>query len=748
MQPAAGLMVSDRVRLVRPLGAGGMGSVWVAEHLTLETEVAVKFITHALLAENPELVERFKREASAAAKIQSPHVVQTFDRGVTGDGLPYIVMELLRGESLRARLGRKHVLPPAEVAAVVRQTARALDAAHALGIVHRDVKPDNLFLCSTAGELLVKVLDFGIAKQEGALEASSVTRTGTTVGTPQYMSPEQLLSAKSVDAAADLWALAVVAYEALTGRQPFTGETLAAIAIEITSARFIRPSRMPGSTATPLIDEWFERAFDREKSRRFARALELARAFEQVVAGVAGAVAAPPAITPPGNAELATGALFPELTAGGSERAPPTDRGAPPSDGPTRAEAPAPPAAHATELRAPALALAGSTEPRAPAAPSTDPRAPAAPSTDPRAPAPSARPSGTPDAAVAPVLATPPARARASGAPLARNLVAGGAVAALAVAGVWLATRSGAADGPAATASTTAEAPAASVRATTSGPASSAPPEGPPGAFAKVRIPAGPVPGAGQWLAGYSIESDVADVGLTLHEAFQRCSGRGLAPCSDAQWQRACPLHPELGGFASWTASSTPTAGTFVVRGGGTEGCTARATATATSQSPERAAVCCERAIAVATEGDDRALAEGVSKTVLAYERAANEKSADLLRATLGARVHYNDRDWGRDALVKAGQNHFKGDPSQWTFYDTCNAVDAGRWKVDCNLAWRRSGRFTVLTQHLLFEGPEHLLVSLVEGDEPPGAAGKDDQPSPSASPLRPTAAVPPGRPQ
>ncbi|MBI4955620.1 MAG: serine/threonine protein kinase, partial [Myxococcales bacterium] len=279
MQPAAGLMVSDRVRLVRPLGAGGMGSVWVADHLTLETEVAVKFITHALLAANPELLERFKREASAAAKIQSPHVVQTFDRGVTGDGLPYIVMELLRGESLRARLGRKRVLPPAEVAAVVRQTARALDAAHALGIVHRDVTPDNLFLCSTAGELLVKVLDFGIAKQEGALEASSVTRTGTTVGTPQYMSPEQLLSAKSVDGSADLWALAVVAYEALTGRQPFSGETLAAIAIEITSARFIRPSRMPGSTATPLVDEWFERAFDREKTRRFASALELARAF-------------------------------------------------------------------------------------------------------------------------------------------------------------------------------------------------------------------------------------------------------------------------------------------------------------------------------------------------------------------------------------------------------------------------------------------------------------------------------------
>src|SRR5262249_44988052 len=157
------------------------------------------------------------------AQIKSPHVAQVFDHGVTADGAPYIVMELLDGEDLKQRVRRLGPLPPAEVARIISQAASALGRAHRLGIVHRDIKPDNLVSLDIEGELFVKVLDFGVAK--GALGGNlAMTSTGSVVGTPMYMSPEQILSAKHVDFRADLWALSVVAYFALTGHTPFAGE--------------------------------------------------------------------------------------------------------------------------------------------------------------------------------------------------------------------------------------------------------------------------------------------------------------------------------------------------------------------------------------------------------------------------------------------------------------------------------------------------------------------------------------------
>jgi len=160
------MMVTPSVRLVRPLGRGGMGSVWVADHLTLRTQVAVKFISAEVLERGGRsILTRFEREAQAAAQIRSEHVVHIHDLGVMDGGTPYIVMELLDGESLGHRLKRARSLPADQVRLVVAQVAKALGAAHELGIIHRDIKPDNIFLVKRDDEPLVKVLDFGIAKQ-------------------------------------------------------------------------------------------------------------------------------------------------------------------------------------------------------------------------------------------------------------------------------------------------------------------------------------------------------------------------------------------------------------------------------------------------------------------------------------------------------------------------------------------------------------------------------------------------------
>jgi len=198
-----GTLVGSNVRLVRVLGQGGMGSIWVADHLTLQTQVAVKFMT-AEVAKNPDGAARFTREASAAAQIKSPHVVQTFDHGLTDEGVPFIVMELLEGEDLSRRIQHDGKMSPEHVAPIVSQVSKALYRAHALGIVHRDIKPENIFLSDVDDELLVKVLDFGIAKRSKEV-GFSMTSTGAMVGTPYYMSPEQVMSAKNVDLRSDLW---------------------------------------------------------------------------------------------------------------------------------------------------------------------------------------------------------------------------------------------------------------------------------------------------------------------------------------------------------------------------------------------------------------------------------------------------------------------------------------------------------------------------------------------------------------
>ncbi len=305
MSLSAGALVGTNVRLLRPLKRGGMGSVWLAEHLTLRTQVAVKFMSERL-AQDQEYVARFSREATASAQIRSPNVVQVFDHGIAADGTPFIVMELLEGEDLRMRLAKVGTIGLDEAATIVVHIARALAKAHANGIVHRDMKPDNVFLTDQDGELFVKVLDFGIAKHASQDNdgLDGMTGTGAMVGTPHYMSPEQILSARRVDHRADLWSVGVVLYRALTGHVPFQGETLGAVCIAIERGTFVPPSqRRPGFM--PTLDAWFLRALARDPAQRFQSAKELADAF--LAALTAGGYVAP---TSPFRVEAGMGSVL------------------------------------------------------------------------------------------------------------------------------------------------------------------------------------------------------------------------------------------------------------------------------------------------------------------------------------------------------------------------------------------------------------------------------------------------------
>ncbi len=278
-----GEYVTPWLRLVAPLGQGAMGSVWIAEHVTLRSRVAVKFLLRAL-ADEPECVERFAREASAAAQVRSPHVVQVLDYGV-GDGeLPYIVMELLDGCDLGERLRREHRLPLGQVVSIVVQACKALSVAHARGVIHRDIKPENIFLCDDAsGTPFVKLLDFGIAK---AIDhAAQLTRGGVWLGSPSYMSPEQIDAPLTINGRSDLWGLGVVAYEALTGVRPFRADSLPEVLKRIRSGAFDPPSKLVPSLP-PEVDAWFARAIARNPGERFPTAREMSDALVHAVSRV------------------------------------------------------------------------------------------------------------------------------------------------------------------------------------------------------------------------------------------------------------------------------------------------------------------------------------------------------------------------------------------------------------------------------------------------------------------------------
>jgi eukaryotic-like serine/threonine-protein kinase len=272
MQLAANVVIAERFRLTRLLGQGGMGSVWLATHLALDIPCAVKFI-EGEIAQLPEAQARFEREAKAAAQLRSPHVVQILDHGVF-QGTPYIAMELLDGEDFGKRLQRIGRMPPNDVLRIVGQVCRALTKAHGVGIVHRDLKPDNIFLVPDDDREIAKVLDFGIAKATGSggIDGSN-TKTGAMLGTPYYMSPEQAQGIKAVDARSDLWSIAVIVFQALTGRLPFESEALGDLLVKIIVAPVPMPSQFV-SDLPPSFDHWWARASQRDPAARFQSARE------------------------------------------------------------------------------------------------------------------------------------------------------------------------------------------------------------------------------------------------------------------------------------------------------------------------------------------------------------------------------------------------------------------------------------------------------------------------------------------
>jgi len=248
-----------------------MGTVWVAEHAKLQSEVVVKFLSESLTSD-AEACERFSREVVATVQVRSPHVVQTLDHGVTEGGIPYIVMELLEGHDLGKVLRVRKFLRPDEVQHIIEGVAAALAKAHERGIVHRDIKPANVFLCNGSPRPFVKLVDFGIAKR---LEDETMTATNALLGTPAYMSPEQMGGTREIDHRSDLWALAVLTFHCLTGAPPFRGAHVAGIAHAIFNEATPRVTAQ--RPELPLaIDAWMERALARKPEERFSSAREMA----------------------------------------------------------------------------------------------------------------------------------------------------------------------------------------------------------------------------------------------------------------------------------------------------------------------------------------------------------------------------------------------------------------------------------------------------------------------------------------
>jgi serine/threonine-protein kinase len=267
--PMIGAVLGGSYEVVRMVGEGGMGRVYEARHQRLPTKrFAVKML-HPELARQPEVVTRFQREAEASSVLSHPNVVDVYDVSSSSDGRPYIVAELLQGEELGSHLDRVVTMSPQAAAHVVRQVCAALDAAHAAGIVHRDVKPENVFLA--AGGAQVKVLDFGISKV--GENKDGLTKTGTVMGTPDYMAPEQARGDK-VDARADIYAVGAILYRAVTGRKPFEGLDPMATLTAVLTQEPPRPSEVNPQVPLPL-ELVIQRAMAKNPGERFQTMLEL-----------------------------------------------------------------------------------------------------------------------------------------------------------------------------------------------------------------------------------------------------------------------------------------------------------------------------------------------------------------------------------------------------------------------------------------------------------------------------------------
>jgi len=274
-----GDLVAEKYRVLEILAAGGMGVVVAAEHMQLGQRCAIKFLLSD--ARHDQSVERFLREARAAARIESTHVCRVFDCGTLPDGAPYMVMEHLTGHDLGHELKARGRLQVGETIDLLLQAIEGIAEAHAVGIVHRDLKPSNLFLCQRAGRPReVKVLDFGISKLMATDESTEedLTATATMLGSPRYMSPEQVQNAKNVDARTDIWSLGVILYQLLDGKSPFAGttmgETIGKVLLHVPS-----PIRDTRSDVPDGLAQVIDRCLERDRERRYRNVAELALAL-------------------------------------------------------------------------------------------------------------------------------------------------------------------------------------------------------------------------------------------------------------------------------------------------------------------------------------------------------------------------------------------------------------------------------------------------------------------------------------
>jgi serine/threonine-protein kinase len=281
MHLSPGQIYGDGYRIVRLLGEGSMGAVYEAENPRIHRRVALKTL-HAALSMRPDVVQRFEREAQAAGRIGSPHIVEVLDVGELPDRSRFLVMEMLDGTTLAERIRARGRLHAAEAAPIVHELLSALAAAHHAGIVHRDLKPANVFLMRQhAGRAdFVKLLDFGVSKFDVLGQDASMTRTGAVLGTPYYMSPEQAKGSREVDARSDLYAAGVILYECVTGQVPFFAETFNELIFKI-----VLEAPLPAESFVPDLDPHFaailRRAMARDAGERFQSALEFQHALGQ-----------------------------------------------------------------------------------------------------------------------------------------------------------------------------------------------------------------------------------------------------------------------------------------------------------------------------------------------------------------------------------------------------------------------------------------------------------------------------------
>jgi serine/threonine-protein kinase len=277
-----GDILAGKYRVEKVLGAGGMGVVVAARHTQLGQRVAIKFLLPEV-CERPEAVRRFLREAQAAVQIQSEHVARVLDVGTLETGAPYMIMELLVGADLEQILRARGPLPVADVADALVQACEAIAEAHALGIVHRDLKPANLFVAQRAdGSPLVKVLDFGISKARSfdgsGIAQASMTGTSAMMGSPLYMSPEQMRSTRDVDHRTDIWSLGVILNELLTGQPAFDAHSIPDLCVKIATAEPV-PLHARRPDAPAELDELIGKCLQKDPARRLPNVAEFALAL-------------------------------------------------------------------------------------------------------------------------------------------------------------------------------------------------------------------------------------------------------------------------------------------------------------------------------------------------------------------------------------------------------------------------------------------------------------------------------------